>query len=70
MSETNSPHTVEGLDLPDDTDDVDRMADVTKSWESSPLTDPVDAMDPAARSVVDHGDTDVPEAEKGTQPRA
>ena len=56
------------LELPSETDDVERIADLTQSWESSPLTDPVEAMDPQAKPAVDHGDTAVLEPERGTQP--
>lgn len=44
---------------PDDeatTDSTDRMADVTDSWQSSPLTDPDGATDPAIKGPVEHGD--------------
>lgn len=46
---------------PDDaapTDSTDRMAEVTESWQSSPLTDPEGATDPAIKGPVEHGDDD------------
>lgn len=42
------------------TDSTDRMAEVTESWESSPLTDPDGAADPAVKGPVEHGDDDRP----------
>ena len=35
------------------------MEKLTRTWESSPLTDPVEAQDPDAKRIQDHGDTDV-----------
>lgn len=48
---------------PDDeatADSTDRMAEVTESWESSPLTDPQGATDPDIKGPVEHGDDDGP----------
>ena len=57
MTEPTSVQNVEGLAEPEGTDDVDRIDDLTTSWESSPLTDPLGAQDPAARPLAEHGDT-------------
>lgn len=38
------------------TDDAtDRVAELTDTWESSPLTEPEQATDPAAKSPADPG---------------
>ena len=41
-----------------DGDSTDRLTEVTDTWQSSPLTEPEEATDAAAKSVADHGDTD------------
>lgn len=61
MSEPNSLQNVEGLAAPDTPDDVERLAELDDSWGSSPLTDPVEAQDPAARPIAEHGDSDRPD---------
>jgi len=38
-----------------DEDSTDRVADITQTWESSPLTEPELATDPAAKSPADPG---------------
>ncbi len=43
---------------PQDGDSTDRLAEVTDTWQSSPLTEPEEAMDPEAKSAADHGATD------------
>jgi len=43
---------------PSDEDTTDRLAEVTDTWQSSPLTEPAEATDPAAKSAADHGATD------------
>jgi len=45
----------------DSEDSTDRVAEVTETWESSALTEPESAMDPSAKSLVDHGDTETDE---------
>lgn len=45
-------------------DSTDRLADVTDSWQSSPLTDPEEATDPGLKGPVQHGDDPGP-AEDG-----
>lgn len=59
---------------PDDeatTDSTDRMADVTESWESSPLTDPAGAVDPAVKGPVEHGDDPGPaDGDRAAEARA
>ena len=42
-------------------DSTDRVAEVTETWESSALTEPESAMDPSAKGLVDHGDTETDE---------
>lgn len=61
MSEPNSLQNVEGMATPDDPDDVERLAELTDTWGSSPLTDPVEAQDPAAGPLAEHGDSERPE---------
>ena len=39
-------------------DSTDRVADLTDSWESSPLTEPDRATDRKATSPADHGTFD------------
>lgn len=60
MSEPNSMQNVQGLSSPDGSDDVDRLADLTDAWEASPLSDPVEAQDPAAGPLAEHGDSERP----------
>ncbi|MGS0685346.1 hypothetical protein ACVBEQ_09395 [Nakamurella sp. GG22] len=43
---------------PQDGDSTDRLAEVADTWQSSPLTEPEEAMDPGAKSAADHGDSD------------
>ncbi len=38
-------------------DAVDRVADLTDAWETSPLTEPEAAIDLAAKDVGEHGDS-------------
>ena len=40
---------------PQDEDSTDRLAEVTETWESSPLTDPEEATDRKATSPADPG---------------
>lgn len=60
---TNVGRRVTGVDEMDtaanaqDGDSTDRLAEVTDAWQSSPLTEPEEATDPAAKSAADHGDT-------------
>lgn len=61
MSEPNSLQNVEGMASPDTPDDVERLADLDDAWASSPLTDPVEAQDPAAQPIAAHGDSDRPD---------
>lgn len=42
---------------PSPDDSTDRMAEVTESWESSALTDPDGAVDPAVSGPGEHGDS-------------
>ena len=42
----------------DGQDSVDRVAEVTDEWQTSPLTEPEGAMDPKANRLSDHGDTE------------
>lgn len=39
-------------------DSTERVADVTETWETSPLTDPELAMDQQAKPLADSGLTD------------
>jgi hypothetical protein len=41
-----------------DEDSTDRVAEITDTWESSPLTDPELATDRKAKSPADPGNTD------------
>lgn len=41
-----------------DEDSTDRVADLTDTWESSPLTEPEHATDAAATSPAAHGSFD------------
>jgi len=48
MSEPNSMQNVEGVATPERPDDVERVEELADTWDSSPLTDPVEAQDPEA----------------------
>jgi hypothetical protein len=50
----------------DEQDSVDRVAEVTDEWRASPLTEPEGAMDPKAKRLSDHGDTDSSVLERAT----
>ena len=41
-----------------DGDSTERVADVTETWETSPLTEPERGTDPQAKSPADPGFTD------------
>ena len=56
MSDPNSIRNVEGMSAADRTGDVERVDELTSAWESSPLTDPIEARDPAAGPLAGHGD--------------
>lgn len=58
MSEPNSMQNVEGVATPERPDDVERVEELADTWDSSPLTDPVEAQDPEAGPIVDHGDSE------------
>jgi len=45
----------------DSEDSTDRVAEVTETWESAALTEPESAMDPSAKGLADHGDTETDE---------
>ena len=61
---TDVGHRVTGVDEmdtaanPQDGDSTDRLAEVSDTWQSSPLTEPEQVTDPESRSAADHGDTD------------
>lgn len=59
MSEPNAVQNVQDVPPPEEADAEERVEDLTRTWESSPLTDPVEAQDPDAKRIQDHGDTDV-----------
>lgn len=59
MSEPNAVQNVQDVPPPEQADAEERMEELTRTWESSPLTDPVEAQDPDAKQLQDHGDTDV-----------
>jgi len=50
----------------DEEDSVDRVAEITEEWQTSPLTEPEGAMDPKAKRLSDHGDTDSSLLERAT----
>lgn len=59
MSEPNAVQNVQDVPPPEEADAEERVEKLTRTWESSPLTDPVEAQDPDAKRIQDHGDTDV-----------
>jgi hypothetical protein len=59
MSEPNAVQNVQDVPPPEEADAEERVEELTRTWESSPLTDPVEAQDPDAKRIQDHGDTDV-----------
>ena len=59
MSEPNAVQNVQDAPPPEEADAEERVGELTRTWESSPLTDPVEAQDPDAKRIQDHGDTDV-----------
>jgi len=59
MSEPNAVQNVQDVPPPEEADAEERVEELTRTWESSPLTDPVEAQDPDAKRIEDHGDTDV-----------
>lgn len=48
-------------------DATDRVEDLTDTWESSPLTEPERASDPAAKSPSDHGNSAADAQDAGSE---
>jgi hypothetical protein len=53
-------------DAEDPTSADERVDELTETWQTSPLTDPLDARDPGAKPIDEHGDT--PAADERTGP--
>jgi hypothetical protein len=56
-SEPNSVHNVEGMATPERADDVERVEGLAETWNSSPLTDPIEAPDSGARPIAELGNS-------------
>ena len=41
----------------DEPDATDRVAEVTETYQSSPLTEPEKVLDPAEKGLLQHGDS-------------